>query len=223
MEISISLDPAVNKNLEEYLGQMNDVLLSISKGRLSFHADVFDGEMVERKAINIDEWKFISETAKFPIDLHLTILRPQENIEKYLTAPRANVRSITFHVEVVQADEAVELLTKIKAAGFEAGVALNIGTSVKSAQKLIERADVVTLMSNVSGKSGQPFMPEVLPKVQQVKKINHAARVIIDIGVTRENIASLKDAGVDTAVVGSYIYKAEDRKAAVLELIHAPL
>ena len=227
MEISVSLDPAVNKNLEEYLPFMNSVLLSINEGRLSFHADVMDGELVKRAAINQTEYEFITKTAMLPMDVHLMINKPHARIEEFLNAPLAKfnkgVRSITFQVEALPKFEALKLLKRIKNAGFKCGVAIDLDTYVEQdgTSDLIARSDVVLLMSVKAGKSGQVFSVGGLKKAAHIRRINPSVRIILDGGINKDNVAMIKKAGVDTVVVGNYIYSSEDRKAAVLDLIRA--
>lgn len=225
MEISVSLDPSVNKDLENYVNHMNGVLLSINEGRLSYHVDVMDGKLVERAAVTLPEYNFITSTARVPMDVHLMINKPHERIEDYSSAPHLKydkgVRSITFHVEALPKVEAKKLLVKIQKSGFKGGVAIDLDTQVTASgiQELIEKSDVVVIMSVKAGKSGQVFNIGGLRKVQQVKKLNPGIRVILDGGVNGDNIEMIKKAGVDTVVVGNYVYSAADKKAALIGLV----
>ena len=226
MEISVSLDPAVNRDLENYLNEMNATLLSITEGRLSFHADVMDGKLVERAAISPGEYNFIAATALLPVDVHLMINRPQDRIGEYLAVPPNArygkiIRSITFQIEALPKTEALKLLATIQKAGFRAGIAVDLDTYVgdEDYKAIIEKCDVAVVMSVKAGKSGQAFNMGGLRKVYAIKKINPSVRVILDGGIRPNNIDLVKKAGVDTAVIGSYIYEADDRKAAVTGLI----
>lgn len=225
MEISVSLDPSVNNDLENYVNQMNGVLLSINEGRLSYHVDVMDGKLVERAAVSLPEYAFITDTARIPMDVHLMVNKPQDRIEDYLNVPKlrydAGVRSISFHVEALPRFEAKKLLAKIQKSGFKGGVAIDLDTPVTASgiQELIEKSDVIVIMSVKAGKSGQVFNMGGLRKVQQVKKLNPGIRVILDGGINGDNIEMIKKAGVDTVVVGNYIYSSTDRKGTVIDLI----
>ena len=226
MEISISLDPAVNRDLENYLNEMNAILLSTKEGRLSFHADVMDGKLVERAAISNDEYNFIASNALLPVDVHLMINKPNERITEYLTAPSCSrygktVRSITFQIEALPKGEAKKLIATIQKAGFKAGIAVDLDTYVgdEEYKEIIEKCDVVIVMSVKAGKSGQAFNMGGLRKVSAIKKINPYVRVILDGGIRPDNIELIKKAGVDTAVIGSYIYGSQDRQEAVIDLV----
>ena len=225
MEISISLDPAANKNLESYVKEMNAVLLSINEGRLSFHADVMDGKLVERAAISNEEYQFVAREALLPVDVHLMIHKPAERITDYLTVPPSprygkTVRSITFQIESVTKFEATRLLSTIQKAGFKAGIAIDLDTYIGSdLERIIEKCDLVVIMSVKAGKSGQAFNMTGLRKVSTIKKINPSIRVILDGGIRPNNIDLIKKAGVDTAVIGSYIYESTDKKNDILGLI----
>jgi ribulose-phosphate 3-epimerase len=204
---------------------MNGVLLSINEGRLSFHVDVMDGKLVERAAVSMSEYQHITANAKMPIDVHLMINKPQDRIDEYLNAPHhiygKGVRCITFHVEAIPKFEAKRLLSKIQKAGIKGGVAIDLDTYVGAdgIRELIEKSDVVLVMSVKAGASGRPFSIGGMHKVAQIKKINPAVRVILDGGINSENIQMIKKAGVDTVVVGKYIYSSEDRKETILNLI----
>ena len=226
MEISISLDPSVNKNLEQYLNEMNAVMLTINEGRLSFHADIMDGKLVERSAINNEEYGHIASTALLPVDVHLMIHNPLGNIEQYLSVPPCPrygkaIRSITFHIEAVTKFEATRLISIIKKAGFKVGVAVDLDTYVGTDdyKKIIEQCDVAVIMSVKAGKSGQPFNQGGLRKVSAIKNINPSIRVILDGGIRPNNIQLIKKAGVDTAVIGSYIYESDNKKEDLLGLL----
>jgi len=186
-----------------------------------------DGELVKRAAINPAEYEFITKTAMLPMDVHLMINKPQDRIEEFLSAPHAKfnkgVRSITFHVEAIPKFEALKLLKRVKNAGFKCGVAIDLDTYVEAdgTSDLIAKSDVVLLMSVKAGKSGQVFSMGGLRKAAHIRRLNPSVRIILDGGINKDNVAMIKRAGVDTVVVGNYIYSSEDRKAAVLSLIRA--
>jgi ribulose-phosphate 3-epimerase len=228
MEISISLDPSVNKDLEKYLNHMNGVLLSINEGRLGYHVDVMDGKLVERAAVSADEYKMITTKAMLPIDVHLAIMKPHERIDDYLNVVCSTrygrcVRCITFQVESLSKFEAKRLVKKIQKAGFKAGIAVDLDTYVgaNDYKELIEVSDVVLIMAVKGGKPNQVFSVGAMRKVQQVKKHNPGVRVIVEGGINPDNINKVKRAGVDTVVLDECVYSAKDRRARVLELIRA--
>jgi len=226
MEISISLDPAVNRNLERYLNEMNAAVLSLNEGRLSLHVDVMDGKLVERAAVTVDEYDYVIRNALVPLDVHLMISKPHERIADYLNVPHEPrygkiVRSITFQSEALSKFQAVRLLSVIKKAGFKAGIAIDLDTYVEAddLKAIIEKCDVVIVMSVKAGKSGQTFNMGGLKKVAAIKKINAGARVILDGGIRASNIELIKKAGVDTAVIGSYIYESADKRDTIRGLV----
>ena len=208
MEISVSLDPAMGKELEGYINEINQ-----AEG-ISFHLDVMDGRFVERKSVTVRELEFVMEAAKHPVDVHLMI----SELSEYMNVSRENLpRSICFHVEAVAGFMALMFIGMIKSFGIQAGVAIDLGTDAGSVNPaLISACDVVTIMSVKAGKSGQSFNQEALQKVAAVKKINPRVRVILDGGINAENIETVKKAGVDTAVMGSALFKLSSQERSAL-------
>jgi len=211
MDISISLDPAVGMNLAEYINEINQL-----EG-ISIHCDVMRTSFVGRDAVTMDEYRYIMKKSFHPVDVHLML----GDISDIVEASRGHLpRSICFHVEAVpSAAMMTRLLNGIKQQlGIQAGLAIDINTPVNIDPNLLCACDVVTIMSVKAGKSGQIFDSRALEKVIEVKMIAPNARIIMDGGINTKNIAMVKDAGVDTAVAGNYVYSADDRRAAVEQL-----
>jgi len=211
MEISISLDPAVGMNLAEYINEVN-----LLEG-VSIHCDVMRTSFVGRDAITLDEYHYIMRKSIHPVDVHLMLGNISDIVQ---ASSRSLPRSICFHVEAVpSADMMIRLLNSIKRElGIQAGLAIDLNTPVDIDPNLLCACDVITIMSVKAGRSGQVFDPRALEKVIEVKQIAPNARIIMDGGINAKNIAMVKDAGVDTAVAGSYVYAADDRSAAVEQL-----
>src|SRR5262249_11344790 len=130
---------------------------------------------------------------------------------------KAGTQNATFHVEVV--DDPAAAAKQIRKLGCQVGITLNPATPVEKLWPAIEWVDVVLIMSVVPGFSGQKFMPEVLPKVHEVRKrIASHQRIEIDGGINAETIAQARDAGVDWFVVASAIFDHPDRAEAIAEL-----
>ena len=127
-------------------------------------------------------------------------------------------RGLTFHVEAVA--DAVQTARRLRRMGCRhVGITLNPATAVEKIYPAMEEVDHVLVMSVVPGFSGQKFMPQVLPKVEAVKKRLRAnQRLEIDGGIHEQTIRRARDAGVDWFVVASAIFDEKDRAAAIARL-----
>ena len=216
MDISISLDPAAGKDLEQYVDFLNtqqDVLV---------HLDVMDGQFVPRESVTHEEFVYVLENSVHPIDAHFMVEKPDFSIWQFLPCLSIveKLRSITFHIEALAGKAGFQLLKKIKRFGIEAGIAIDLPTEIEAVDReLLENSDVITIMSVKCGASGQKNNAEEMQKrLRYVTENFPKARLIVDGGINPENIKLAKNAGAHTAVVGGYAYGAEDRAVAIDEL-----
>ena len=124
-----------------------------------------------------------------------------------------------FHIE--EEKHPHRLLQKIRSYGIKPAIVLNPSTPPSSVEYLLDNLDMVLLMSVNPGFGGQKFIPSVIEKTKVLKKLlikkNSDALIEVDGGVNDQNIQVLKDAGVDIAVAGSYIFN-NNYKEAILKL-----
>ena len=211
MEISISLDPAAHGDLDAYVAEVN------TWNGVTMHCDIMDGRLVERIAMSETQLKNVLRAARVPVDVHFMAC----DVDHWLaeTPKTANLRSVSFQIEpfLDAPEKAAVLLEKIRRErGCLAGIAIDLPTEVAAVpESLVRDADVIIVMSAKAGKSGQAFNPNALLKVAEIRRINPTARLIIDCGINEGNIALVKIAGFDVAAIGSAIYNASDRAAAV--------
>ena len=201
-----------------------DLLLSYAKklnGIADFlHCDVMSSNFVGHDTINADTVKNIYGRTLLPLDVHLMVNEPLNQVKKYVDA---GAQIVTVHYEAFKNKKDLEkCLKKINKLGAMAGIALNPSTEVVEAMPYFAYADLVLLMSVVPGKSGQRFKESTYIKVKKLKQIkdDYGARFKIEVdgGIVPEISKKLKTLGVDIIVSGSYIYNAEDRARAVEEL-----
>jgi ribulose-phosphate 3-epimerase len=178
------------------------------------HLDVMDGHFAPNISFGPPIIKSVRKVTNAYLDAHLMITEPL----RYAEAMRkAGADNITFHVEVV--DDPAHAAREIRKLGCHVGITLNPATPVERLYPALDFVDVVLVMSVVPGFSGQKFMPEVLPKVRELKKrLRKDQRLEIDGGVNAETITLAKEAGVDWFVVASAIFDQKDRAAAIAEL-----
>src|SRR5258706_4017194 len=178
------------------------------------HLDVMDGHFVPNISFGPPIIRNARPVTQAYFDVHLMISEPV----RYAPAMvKAGAQNVTFHVEAVA--DAVEAANAIRKLGCQVGITLSPGTPVETLWPAIDRVDVVLVMSVEPGFGGQKFMPEMLTKVREIRKrLRPDQRLEIDGGIHAQTIALAREAGVDWFVVGSGIFDAKDRRAAIDEL-----
>jgi ribulose-phosphate 3-epimerase len=144
-----------------------------------------------------------------PIDVHLMVSPVDQLI---LDFARAGASYISFHPEATgHVDRSLQL---VRDQGCKSGLVFNPGSPVDCLQYLMDKVDVILLMSVNPGFGGQKFIPATLKKLEQVKKLiddsGQAIRLEVDGGVGISNIREIADAGADMFVAGSAIFSSED-------------
>jgi ribulose-phosphate 3-epimerase len=178
------------------------------------HLDVMDGHFVPNISFGPPVIRSVRKATKAYLDAHLMISEPL----RYAPAMvEAGAQNLTFHVEAVS--DVAATAREIRKLGCNVGITVNPATPVERLWPALDWVDVVLVMSVVPGFSGQKFMPEVLPKVREVKRrLRSDQRLEIDGGINPQTIRAAADAGADWFVVASAIFDKPDRRAAIAEL-----
>jgi ribulose-phosphate 3-epimerase len=178
------------------------------------HIDVMDAHFVPNLTIGLPVVESLLAASDIPLDCHLMIEDPDRWAPPYAEAGAYNV---TFHAEAT--DNPVSVARDIRAAGAKAGLSIKPGTPLEPYLDILKDFDTFLVMSVEPGFGGQEFIPEVLSKVRQVRKLVDSGEltilVEIDGGINADTIEQAAQAGVDCFVAGSAVYGADDPAAAV--------
>jgi len=187
----------------------------LSAGADIVHFDVMDNHYVPNLTIGPMVCKALRDFGiTAPIDVHLMVKPVDDMIRSFIDA---GASYITFHPEASEhVDRSLQI---IKDAGCQAGLVFNPATSLRHLDYVMDKIDMVLLMSVNPGFGGQKFIPGTLDKLRQAREIIDASgrdiRLEIDGGVNLQNIRSIAEAGADTFVAGSAIFNTDDYAATI--------
>ena len=199
----------------------DDVALVLEAGADWVHFDVMDNHYVPSLTIGPMVLEALRAYGiKAPIDVHLMVEPVDPLVAEFASA---GASSITFHPEASRHVD--RTLSAIRDAGCEAGLVLNPATGLDVLDHVMERLDIVLLMSVNPGFGGQSFIPETLAKLAAARQRIDAAglpiRLEIDGGVKVDNIGDIAAAGADTFVAGSAIFGSADYAATIAAMREA--
>ena len=182
------------------------------------HIDVMDGSFVKNISFGPKFVKEIRPYNKGIFDCHLMIVNPWNYIKQFADA---GADIITVHYEAC-GDKLKDTLKAIKDLGVKCGAVINPNTEVKEIENVIDECDMLLLMSVYPGFGGQKFIPDVLPKLEQARKLIEMTGKDIDLeidgGINKENVRLVKDAGANVIVAGSTVFNEVDRAKIIREL-----
>ena len=170
------------------------------------HVDVMDGHFVPNLTIGPPVIKALKKHSSILFDVHLMISPVHKYIEAY---SEAGADIITIHPEAT--DDLEKSILKIKELNKKVGVSLNPETKINLITDLLDKIDLVLIMSVNPGFGGQKFMPEVLEKIKELKKIKDQKNIEFDIeidgGINFDNNKLAIEAGANILVSGTTIFK----------------
>lgn len=194
----------------------NDKLYEINRLNNSnvdyIHFDVMDGKFVSNKNITVSELPKLIDNVKKKIDIHFMVSNPDKYIEKICYY---NIEYITIHYEIKNLEDYID---KIKNYGFKVGIAIKPETDIEKIYYLLDKINLVLIMSVEPGKSGQKFI-DVSDKINKLKQeiINRKlnVKISVDGGINEEVLTYVKE--TDILVSSSFILSDLDKNVDILK------
>lgn len=184
------------------------------------HVDVMDGHFVPNITIGPGVVAAIRAKTDLPIHAHLMIENPEEYIEAF---SKSGSDIISFHIEALgktrnsRLKKANVIIRKIKKLNKRPAIAINPATPLSEIKGVLDKLDWVVVMSVNPGFGGQGFMPEVLPKIFELRNI-FEGDIEVDGGVNDVNAKAVIRKGANILAAGTYLFKADDMKEAIRRL-----
>lgn len=180
------------------------------------HCDVMDGHFVDNISFGPAFVVAVRKAAQVPLDVHLMIQHP----DRYLPRFTPSATHITVHVEADH--DVAKTLVAIREAGCTCGLALNPSTPLEKALPFLDRIDLLLVMTVVPGFGGQPFMRDMLRKMEEAALLRErhglGFHIEVDGGIGTETGALCRGAGANVLVAGTSVFAAPDLGQAVRAL-----
>ena len=178
------------------------------------HLDIMDGHFVPNISFGPEVVRALRPLTKMEFDVHLMCSKPEILLEPFV---QAGADRITVHVEL--GDRVTPLLWKIRALGVKVGLAVNPPTAIANVQPYLDQIDLLLVMTVNPGFGGQPFIQEMLPKIQQAAEWRRerqlSYRIEVDGGINHATAVECARAGADTFVAGTALFHQRQMKKAV--------
>ena len=200
------LSPSLLAANKERLG--DEIKLAEKAGAEYIHWDIMDGKFVPNVSFKASVVKEFSKIHKMVNDVHIMVSDPEIEAPLFVSC---GADLVTFHIEAVDSlEKAKKIIDKLHSLNCKAGISIKPATGVDAIVPLLDKVDLVLVMSVEPGKGGQKFMPSALEKIRELRKIidkNHFNCLIeVDGGINDETGQECRKAGVDILVAGSYLF-----------------
>ena len=192
----------------------SEIKLAEESGAEYIHWDIMDGKFVPNLSFKASEVKKLSKIHKMVNDVHIMVADPEIEAPLFVSC---GADLVTFHIEAVDSiAQAEKIINKLHSLNCKAGISIKPMTEVEAIESLLDKVDLVLVMSVEPGKGGQKFMPNALEKIRKLRKIIDKNRfnclIEVDGGINEITGQECRKAGVDILVAGSYLFGHEDFK-----------
>lgn len=222
-------------------GCLQDQIRDLEDGGARYvHFDVMDGHFVPEISFGEPVLRSVRRMTDLKLDVHLMVTDPEDHIEKLA---EAGADSVTFHLEAMPGGNAFyggeddfalaekkaeELICRIHGAGMEAGISIKPNTPVESVEKLLDKVDLVLLMTVEPGFGGQKYIPASTERIRRLREMaesrNPGVRIEVDGGIKTGNVREALEAGADMIVAGSAVLGGKDaaeKTRAFMDILNA--
>ncbi len=191
--------------------EMHSKILEAGEYLDFIHIDVMDGIFVKNKTNAIEIYKNAKKTEKKPFDVHLMVEDPLQVIENFEDA-----KIITFHIETIINDKTMtidmekfyEISNAINSMGAMVGVAIKPNTTESLLRAIMNKVDLILVMTVEPGYGAQKLIPYTINKVENVRKMGFKGLLEVDGGINLENAEILRKAGANVIVSGTALFGA---------------
>ena len=198
------------------LNMERDVQRMIDAGTDWLHVDIMDAHFVPNLSFSPALTAALHKRfPALPLDVHLMMDNPEKYIDVFIDA---GASVLTIHAEI--GGDVAALLEKIRSRGVKAGLSVKPGTAAESIRHLLPHADMVLVMTVEPGFGGQKFNADMLGKLDDLRAMGYTGLLEADGGVSMKNVATLRQHGLDVAVMGTAMLGSADPKAD-MAAIHA--
>ena len=187
-----------------------------------FHIDVMDGKFVKNNTVKLmtEYSEYLNTITNVPLDVHLMVEDVLSFIKSFMIF---EPRNIIIHYESAKTkEELLEWIEFIKKNNCKVGISIKPNTKVEDIFELLPLIHTVLIMTVEPGKGGQTLIEETIDKIRKLKEYIEKENLEVDIeadgGINTNNISNLADAGVDIAVVGTYLINSKDYKETINQL-----